>query len=332
MEKMSFNTLIDYLNIEYEHFEIVDKYYYGYEKLFYFNGIKIWLNFKKNTCLLDCSGKGCRTLESLNLYSWEELILVMVDVNASFTRLDLALDVKKTLEYKIVLDSVMKRKYISNTEKLIYIEGTEQSIYFGSPASRKRLRIYNKALERGVDGNWVRFELQLRKESILTFLECLKNGYSILNIHSGMMIKYVRFLNKTYEFDNHPERYKTALWYKKILAQLEKIKDVTIGKLEYNLESLEKYLKEQVASSIRTLLTFHDGDTSKLYEYANAAKFNTHQKAFLKAAGKDVNIDCGTVKELTKEEQIECLITQAMQLQNELIQEREEQIKNGKKS
>lgn len=278
--KMPFDTLILLLNIPLENYEMSLKNYFSYTKIYYFAGVKIWTDFKNDKCLLEISGKGCRCLEEFGLDDWEYFYILFADIGAHFNRIDLAMDIKDTLEYKKVIQSVVKKKYITKMYHLIYIEGSEQSIYTGSPKSNKRLRIYNKALERGVDGNWVRFELQLRAEACITLTEYFKQGHSFTYIYSGMINNFIRFVTKTYN-NNHADRFITAKWWSNILSTLEKLPDITIGKLEYNLERLETYLQVQAASSLRTLVAYYDGDISKVLEIVSNAKLNTHQQAFL---------------------------------------------------
>lgn len=50
-------------------------------------------------------------------------------------------------------------------------EGEGQTVYFGSAKSDSQLRVYDKAVERGVGGSWIRWELQQRRaKANLVFL------------------------------------------------------------------------------------------------------------------------------------------------------------------
>ncbi len=59
------------------------------------------------------------------------------------------------------INSRLKKRTID-----ISLDGLEQAgstVYIGAPSSDFRIRIYDKALEQGVDGHWIRVELVMRK-------------------------------------------------------------------------------------------------------------------------------------------------------------------------
>lgn len=95
------------------------------------------------------------------------------DYNVHFSRLDVALDVTEQWmpSMRSICDYVAKRKYVSKFRRNIWTMGSEEFVFFGSPSSDVRLRIYNKALERGfADQHWIRFEYQLRNDAAEKFI------------------------------------------------------------------------------------------------------------------------------------------------------------------
>ena len=62
-----------------------------------------------------------------------------------------------------VFSKVRNKEYICKSRKVFWTQGCEEAIYFGSATSDRRLRIYNKAMERKVGYHWIRVEFQLRK-------------------------------------------------------------------------------------------------------------------------------------------------------------------------
>ena len=108
--------------------------------------------------ILNISGKGCRTIESLNPgFDWFEFFYQFNDMilakDVHFARLDLAcddtdgiLDMKQIIRYTERYQFVCKSKCLPMTVGM-----REEAAYFGSPKSDRRLRIYNKALEQGID-------------------------------------------------------------------------------------------------------------------------------------------------------------------------------------
>jgi len=98
-----------------------------------------------------------------------ELIKRLYRQNAKFTRLDIALDIKNG-EFSI---SKLVEQYEAGNAKTLARKGfviknigeTGQTLYIGKRGSRKLLRVYDKAAQLELNGDWVRIELELRKDA-----------------------------------------------------------------------------------------------------------------------------------------------------------------------
>lgn len=167
------------------------------------------------------------------------------------------------------------------------MDGDEQVIYFGSTHSDRRLRIYNKAIERGVEEHWIRAEFQLRNDTALSFyMRALECG-SIGKAYQGMMYDFLRFTrekNLPDIQDHNQSRLTVTRWWKAFCANAARIKGFYIGGLEYNMERLERYLSKNAGSSMKTLLACTGGDIGKLVQFAEESKFNEHQDFLVKTA------------------------------------------------
>lgn len=131
------------------------------------------------------SGYACREFELK--YSWADLFVYCIEVNANISRIDIAWDVFSKMYIQIdTIEKALRKSTITCRSKKalicdeIWIESgaiTGQSIKFGSSASNIMLMVYDKLKERknasytvsGVD-YWVRLELRIRKELALDFL------------------------------------------------------------------------------------------------------------------------------------------------------------------
>lgn len=242
--------------------------------------------------ILEMSGHGCRFLESLydNELNWVDFIEQFLCLEGShLARLDIACDdrpgdgEKALLSFSTLFRHVMQRRYISLSRYVVHSGGSEESIYFGSPKSDRRLRIYNKAIERGIpDEHWIRAEFQLRNEAALSFyMRALECG-SIGQAYQGMLFDYLRFTREVNEADDHQFRMTVTRWWRTFCGNAKRIKGFYVGGLEYNLESLERYLGNQTSSSIKTYLAAHDGDISGLMNMAQGATYNKKQEFLLK--------------------------------------------------
>lgn len=208
--------LIHYINFPVHDAEKI-KSYYGFSECLYYGGIKIHVD--SNLVVLDMSGKGCRTCEQLNKnWNWFQFLQVFdkfltVPIKDSdfgtkgqfavhISRMDLACDLlgDNRVTVPFLQNYVQKNKFLCKSNYHSCVVGNyEMSVYFGSPRSDRRLRIYDKALEQNLqDKKWVRFEFQLRNDNALSFYlnlsQTCKGNFA--KCYYGMLHDYLRFLTK----------------------------------------------------------------------------------------------------------------------------------------
>ena len=177
---------------------------------------------------VELSGAGCRMLESCNdnRFDWMALFEYLMSEGESLnvSRLDVAGDDKDgILSMKKLTRYAIERKYISKARRRIWMGGDEQEILFGAASSSTRLRIYNKALERGVEEHWIRCEFQLRDESADSFLLNLLQKRDIGATYGGVLLNYLRFTTKApVESDNHYDRIPTVGWWRRFRRHVRK--------------------------------------------------------------------------------------------------------------
>lgn len=171
----------------------------------YYKGIKLW--FSRDMCLLDCSGKGCRTLEDEFDWNWEvffdglkhDLITRPTPRDnplVHISRLDVTCDYLNSNDITIEkLNSCIKSgRYVCKSQRFLTGIGSDEKwIYFGSPTSERRLRIYDKAMQMGTTEPWLRFEFQLRNKSALSFLLNYYDNHNIPENYYGVMHDFLRF-------------------------------------------------------------------------------------------------------------------------------------------
>jgi len=197
---------------------------YGWSCHEYSNGMHIYHGGRDDVGV-ELSGSGCRMLESCNkcAFDWVGLFQYIVDQgdDMNVSRLDVAGDEQDGL---LSLDKLVKytkdRKYISKARRKVWISGDEEEILFGASSSHTRLRIYNKALERGVDGPWVRVEFQLRDDAADSFiLNLLEKGGEIGPTYGGVLLNYLRYVTKCpAECHNNYDRIPTVSWWRSFRA------------------------------------------------------------------------------------------------------------------
>jgi len=265
----------------------------GLNNCLYYGGIKLHYHelsedIKKPLIVLDMSGQGCRLLETIKRdekFNWIDFIEHFLSTEGShLARLDIACDdkvesdeEKPLLSFPLMVKHIKERRYISQANRKIYTDGDEQNIIFGAPSSDRRLRIYNKALERGYDKHWIRAEFQLRNESALSFYMRALERSDIGQAYYGMLIAYLRFTKEVNDI-NHTERLTVCRWWRLFCNGAEKIKGFYLGGVEYNMKNLQEYLRKQAASSIQTYMDIVDGDLDSLFKLFEGSKKNKKQE------------------------------------------------------
>lgn len=297
------NILVDYLTVSIKQMDVESvlkilhlektKMVSGYSRWlgnkYYLGGISVHFG---EYIILEMSGSGCRLLESLydNKLNWIDFIEQFLSLEGShLARLDIACDdypkdgEKPLLSFPTLFRHVQQDRYVSLARFCTWHDGSEQAIYWGSPQSDRRLRIYNKALERGVDGHWIRAEFQLRNDCALSFyMRALECG-SIGTAYQGMLYDFLRFTREVnHQGNTNQTRLNVTRWWKDFCGNAKRIKGFYVGGLEYNLEKLDHYLYKNAGSSIKTFLACTGGDVGKLMEYADKSEYNEKQKFLVK--------------------------------------------------
>lgn len=261
---------------------------YGYAKEYFLGGIRIaWGNC--DTIMFDFSGEGCRLLETLvPSMEWLDLIKQIGQFRQhNFSRMDVACDTFGTLKMKWILRYSLEERYVSRWKsKPRVIQGREELVDFGSPKSRTMLRIYNKTLERkckvdediDVPDGWVRCELQMRNKAVDSFIREWKKCNDISAVYLGLMSNQLHFVKKR---ESNLQRSVTVAWWRRFLDNSQPIKLAYKGGLEYNLQSLQRFVYGQAGSSIKTWLVLNDWDVDKMLRMVTYRNINEKQEALI---------------------------------------------------
>ena len=229
----------------------------------YFSGISIHYNENElqnsgDFIWLEMSGQGCRSYESYGSGDFEKLFsLVRSDPeNIHLTRLDIAFDdMTGVFNIKQVCDEVRAEHFVSRTStyQSIY-SNAGNAVYFGSKKSNVFIRIYDKAAERGYDGekfHWVRCELQLKDVNAKGFVDKFQDN-DLRELYLGVLKNYISFRIPTN--DSNKRRWPQAEWWSKFLDNAVRISVWSKPGVDYNLSACERYVMTQPIGSIKTLV------------------------------------------------------------------------------
>lgn len=235
-------------------FERLDKGGLGYKDQLINNNIRIYFNGNQGMGInTSISGKGCRYMESQGQDLWSLVFRLERSDKINITRLDLALDTSVKLIDKIRL-KIDKKEYISKSRSISYIckSGTTstrtETIYIGSRSSELMIRIYDKAVEQGIDGiDWERWEIVLKKEKIKEAIPLLKKDIS--QAFRDILYTYFRPVVKV---ERNKSRSKVCNWYLKFLGKVEKI-SLYREPMEKTIEDKWQWVEKQVAPTLALL-------------------------------------------------------------------------------
>lgn len=274
---------------------------FGYDVRFYYDGINVYIG--ESSLLIDMSGKGCRTCEDLNkgfdwyifIHQFDEMIRFRNSVGdpppVHISRLDMSYDDigNKTVSVPLLQKYVRNKFYVSRVGHVSNIDGTkEQVVYFGSPKSVRRLRIYDKRMEqRGLESDvpWVRYEFQLRDEAALSFyLNLCELKGDFAKCYFGVLSDFVTFTNKSrLEVGHHSERLQPVKWWSALLGNVLKLGQLYMPGREYTLKSLQDYFNKQCLSAAKSVLLLelekNNGDCSSFIDMIMNGDLNEKQKA-----------------------------------------------------
>lgn len=273
---------------------------YGYLNCFYYDGIHVHID--EGILLLDMSGKGCRTCEDLNkgfdwyifIHQFDEMIRFRNSAGdpapVHISRLDIAYDDinNKTVTIPLLQRYIRNKHFVSRANYVSCIDGNyEQAIYFGSPKSDRRLRIYDKRMEqlgKEDDIPWVRWEFQLRNENALSFyfnLCDLKGDFA--KCYFGVLSDFITFTSKSrLDVGAHTERLQPVKWWIAFVNGVLGLSQLYLPGREYTLKSIYDYFNKQCLSAAKAVLLNEykkTGDFSSFIEMILNAELNEKQRA-----------------------------------------------------
>lgn len=235
-------------------FERLDKGGLGYKDQLINNNVRLYFNGNKGMGICtSISGKGCRYMESQGQNLWSLVFRLAQSAKINITRLDLALDTDVKLIDKI-RKKIDKKEYISKSRSVSYIckSGAKstrtETIYIGSRSSDLMIRIYDKAIEQGLEEiDWERWEIVLKKDKIKEAIPLLKKDIS--QTFKNILFTYFRPVK---EILSNKSRSKVCPWYLKFLGEVEKI-SLYREPMERTIEDKWNWVEKQVAPTLALL-------------------------------------------------------------------------------
>lgn len=253
---------------------------HGYQDRLFYGSISVHFNGREDMGVwVEMTGQGCRSFEDVTTLSnkWDDLIAFVLSNNLHVTRFDVAFDDHTgVLDMDRVQTDVENLSFVSHSRWWETVRSSQgQSAYIGSPKSPVRIRIYDKARERGFDDgrHWVRVEMQLRDERADKFLrlcmsqfngpehlpgtftasgECAEN-LSLGQAFSGVVLNYLRIVEPCGN-DSNKSRWKMADYWSDFLEKVGAISIFTAPGGAYNEARCKNYVFNLAGNAVSCMV------------------------------------------------------------------------------
>jgi len=183
--------------------------------------------------------------KSLNVIPTDALTLISFHKKNGYkpTRIDLAIDCKDSgLSISSLYKSLQLNEAETKSKKYSIIDGSDgKTLYVGSRQSEAFLRVYDKAMESGVEGDWKRIEIEYKGDKAIEACQSILAAKSVNEFITGCIRSFCDF--------NNNKHWSKIMRAEKVLIKSDKQKS----------GDTRAWLMSQVANSIAK--TYLQGDT-----------------------------------------------------------------------
>lgn len=265
---------------------------YGYKRKEVFNGVSILYDGRLNAdgeddmgICVECSGQGCRSLESFGHIEWLPFLafLMAEDNEFKITRLDIAYDdhtgILDKLRLKLDTDDGNYRSKFRKWE--IRYGNCGFSIYHGSKQSQVMIRIYDKAAERGLlnGTHWIRVEMQLRDENATGAIKAYLEHQILGKVFSGILVTYLVYCEESN--DSNKSRWPVADYWEDLIQGADRIRIAAAPGVEYNIFHMEAFLRDTAGGALDTWIKIFGLDSLPELLKKRKSKLNPKHKRLL---------------------------------------------------
>lgn len=249
----------------------------GYNKVMRFSDILVCSDgreddyFKDMGVCVSMSGNGCRTFETMSKLSLDLkdkqgtpsvafpalFQLLASDADANVSRIDIAcddregyLDMDKIIAKarENAVNSRMRRRNIH--ESLDGVNKAGATLYIGARSSSFYVRIYDKALEQGEPGHWIRVELVMRSENANAFVEQMTGSENVGKLAAQVINDKFSFIERD---DSNITRCTVCDWWQNFVDELESVRLVAREVIQHTVEQISNWVEAQVGPSLAIL-------------------------------------------------------------------------------
>ena len=248
----------------------------GYNKVLRFSDICVCYEPRENKhfqnmgVCVSMSGNGCRTFETMSKLGAKDkqgtqsvafpglFRPLTADETANVSRIDIACDDREGyLDMYEIIDRTRSNKINSRLLRRTInfsLNGKDKAgatVYIGASSSDFRVRIYDKALEQGADGHWIRVELVMRKENANAFVEEMAHSENVGKLAAQVMNDKFSFIERD---DSNITRCTVCEWWQNFVDELDKVRLVSRDVIQHGVERIRNWIENQVGPSLYVLM------------------------------------------------------------------------------
>ena len=267
----------------------------GYQRVLRFGDIQVLYDPRENEYFHDMgvcvnmSGNGCRAFETMSRLAIKGAkdtqgtpstafptlfqLLAAEGENANISRIDIACDDREGYLcmddiIRAVQENTINSRMMKRTLYLGYdgIDRSGTTAYIGAESSSFRVRIYDKALERGESGHWIRVELVMKGENAQAFGQKLTNAESVGKLAAQVINDKFSFIIRD---DTNITRCTVCPWWQAFVDELESVRLVARETVQHCVEHIASWVEAQVGPSLSIL--FQTMGWPKIFELAKEA-------------------------------------------------------------
>lgn len=225
---------------------LLDRGRYGYSSGYAFGSARVWFNPGRLDMgvhvELPSSALAYCGLTPVELIAWSS------GLGAKFARLDVALDTD-AIHMTGIIHMQRSGEVISRTQNRRIVENLQDgslTLYVGASSSRRLVRCYDKALERGDDSGTVltRIEVQFRAEYAHRAALYIRDGVSLLSL----ILSTIDFRDSDGD-DSNKSRWSRSAWWSALLDGVGRVSFAAVD-VAASLERAVEWIERQVSGTL----------------------------------------------------------------------------------
>lgn len=285
----------DWLGMDPALFQLLGYGICGYQNCKSFSNIMVAFEARENSFFHDMgvcvsmSGNGCRSFETYSKLAdgFSSLFQKIISVEgAHVTRLDVACDEREgALDMDTIIDRVQDNDINSRLKKrqVVYsYDGKSRNgatVYIGAPSSSFRLRIYDKALEQGVSGHWIRVEMVLRGNNANSFAEQISGGEKIGKLAAEVLNDKFAFINRD---DTNISRCSVCDWWSAFVEEIGCVVLFSRKVVQHTVDRLTNWVNAQVGPTLSIIMQTLGFQAIREIALKSADRLNFKQEALVR--------------------------------------------------